>query len=233
MKQKYLLLATVILGSLLSTALAAWSGIDAQDPQWTTKSPVQDVNSFYIKNEISALLQAKRELDETLKTAGDDKQKAEAATQQFNNKKKDIFNGLAARRRAQYEQARFEVTRQGHAWIKDKHRPSAPPYYRIFIDYRIDSPKPDEWILIPGTCFWVENDAKRTGNSNIHISNSIEENNGYTVNIRGRGPEYGRPISYIDFTLYALYRYNDATITKQVDADMVRLKERVEEGVNK
>ena len=232
MKQKYLLLTTVILGSLLSTALAARNGLDAQDPQWTMKSPVQDVNRFDIKNEISALLQAKREYDEVIKTAGDDKQKAEAATQQFNNKKEDIFNGLATRRRAQYEQARFEVTRQGHAWIMDKRVLSSPPYYRILIDYRIDCPKPEEWILIPDSCYWVENEARRTGNSNIRISNSIEEKNGYTVNISGRGPEFRHSKSYIDFTLYALYRYNDATITKLVDADMVRLKERVEEGVH-
>lgn len=231
MNKKIFLMGVVLLGFLCSNALSAHSGLDTQELQWSMKSPVQEVEKLNINKEISALLQAKEEYDNTLNTAGDDKKKVETAAQHFNNKKEEIFNDLANRRRAQYEQIRFEVTCLGHAWVMGK---KYDRRYYLDVDFRIDCPKADEWMLIPGSCYWVENEVKiRQDGGFYKVRDQREENNGYTVHISMKGPDWNRPKNFIKLTLYALYRYNDATIIKLVNDDMVILQKRIEEGINK
>ena len=196
-----------------------------------TMQAVQDVNQFDINGEIAALKKAKAERDNAVKNCDGAEQSINAIMQKFENVKKQILENIKNRRRAQYMTG-FLITRYGHAW--------AFPESRSFdADYRLDCPNP-EWVLIPGSGHWVENKRRFSGyycfgKNSIRINNPREENNGYTVHVfvyGGMGlivnnDKKGED-SYVDFTIAARYRYNDAMIARMLDNDMARFRERID-----
>ena len=246
MYKRFLLLAVVMFGVMYSNAFG--KGLNAHPVQVSpTLQAVQDVNQFDINGEIAAIRNAKAVRDNAIKNCNGDAQTINLIMQQYENIKNQRLENIKNRRLAQYMQG-FLVTRYGHAWAFDGEG-------SFDGDYRIDCPNPAEWVMIPGSGHWVEN-GKRVRNftdglsgfaaslfksfpkNYIEINQAREENNGYTVHIHVNSFQNTKNArvsskvdSYIDFTIAARYRYNDAIIARMLDNDMTCFRNRIEMAV--
>ena len=247
MYKRFLLVAAVMFGAMYSNAFG--KGLNAHPVQVSpTLQAVQDVNQFDINGEIAAIRNAKAVRDNAIKNSNGDVQTISSIMQQYENVKRQRLENIKNRRLAQYMQG-FLVTRYGHAWAFDGEG-------SFDGDYRIDCPNPAEWVMIPGSGHWVEN-GKRVRNvfdglpdglpefvaavfksipkNYIEINQAREENNGYTVHIHVNSFQNtcvsSKVDSYIDFTIAARYRYNDAIIARMLDNDMTCFRNRIEMAV--
>ena len=250
-KYKSFLLAALMFGTMCAYALAGDSGLNAESVK-ISATAVQDINAFDIHEELAEIKQAKADRDNAIKNSGGSKQKIEDTLKKYEDVKTNQLAKIKERRRDQYLVG-FEVTRHGYAyaWVWDRDDESFKSYKG---DYRIDCPNPAEWVLIPGSgrcdvhriSQKIETRTgtnKRTGKqytretNGAAINNPHEENNGYTVHVSVKtlfiiafdsGTPRKKFEEFIDFTLVARYRYNDAIINRMLDSDMNSIRARID-----
>ena len=254
-KYKSFLLAALMFGTMCAYALAGDSGLNAESVKIST-TVVQDINAFDIHEELAAIKQAKADRDNAIKNSDGSKQKIEDTLIKYEDVKTKLLEKIKERRRDQHLVG-FEVTRHGYAfaWRYDWGDDFARPSYEG--DYRIDCPNPAEWVLIPGSGHCNVHKIsqqiktgictnKKTGKQSTYetvgaeINKHREENNGYIVHVRVKGtygiggaykgskPPKRKLEEFVDFTLVARYRYNDAIINRMLDSDMNSIRARID-----
>ena len=227
MQHKHLIL-TIVFCTVLCITVYGRIWQDQQVVQQT--SSVQKVEEFDVQPYIKQVQQAKSVCIKATEAAKDNAQTLKNATEQYNNKENDIFNNMANARRAQYEAVRFTVTRNCHGETATNSKSFTSHKYQEG-DIRISNPNPNEFVMVPGSGQVINVRIKEHHGNGARYENIRQEGQDFIVHLWMRGPCYCNQNSFIDVTLVSQYRYNEATITKLVDADMPALKEKVEEAI--